>query len=143
MKAFFLITILLIMIFQGQAQNNSPEVTNVTFSQRSDGSFIVDVYYDFDEVEDVYVSLSLGYSRELVEKLSMDIGLSAGYAGEDASAGVDSGLHDYNASFGLGYAATDAISLSCFIAYTDSFDDDVLPEQDVDVYGGIGAYYAF
>ena len=33
------------------AQNNAPEVTNVTFGQRNDGSFIVDVYYDLDEAD--------------------------------------------------------------------------------------------
>jgi uncharacterized protein (TIGR02001 family) len=101
------------------------------------------IYYDFDEVEDYYVSLNIGYSRELVEKLTMDIDLFAGCAGEDMSAGAEDGLHDYNISLGLGYAVTDAVSVSGFIAYTDTFDEDVLPEQDVDVYGGIGAYYTF
>ncbi len=103
----------------------------------------VTVYYGFDEVEDYYVSMNIGYSRELVEKLSMDIGFTAGIAGEDMSAGTDDGFHDYNISLGLGYAVTDTLSASGFIAYTDSFDEDVLPEQDVDMYGGIGASYSF
>jgi hypothetical protein len=103
----------------------------------------INVYYDFDEVEDYYMSMNIGYSRELIEKLSMNIDLTAGYAGEDMSAGTDSGLHDYNISLGLGYAVTDTLSASGFVAYTDSFDDDVLPEQDVDLYGGIGASYSF
>ncbi len=33
------------------AQNTKPEVTNVTFSQRPDGSFIVDVYYDLNDID--------------------------------------------------------------------------------------------
>ncbi len=33
------------------AQNTKPEVTNVTFSQRHDGSFIVDVYYDLNDID--------------------------------------------------------------------------------------------
>lgn len=103
----------------------------------------ITVYYDFDEVEDYYISWNIGYSREIIEKLSMDIGFTAGYAGEDMSAGTDRGLHDYNVSLGLGYAVTEALSVTGFIAYTDTFDDDVLPEQDVDVYGGAGASYAF
>lgn len=103
----------------------------------------VTVYYDFDEVEDYYISASIGYSRELVEKLSMDIGLSAGYAGKDMSVGADSGLNDYNISMGLGYAVSEAMSVSGFLAYTDTFDEDVLPEQDVDFYGGVGASYSF
>lgn len=106
----------------------------------------VNVYYDFDEVEDYYVSLNIGYSRELVEKLSMDIGLTAGIAGEEFSetyGGTDDGFYDYNISLGLGYAVTDTLSASGFIAYADSFDEDVLPEQDVDVYGGLGVSYSF
>jgi len=106
----------------------------------------VNVYYDFDEVEDYYVSLNIGYSRELIEKLSMDIDFTAGIAGEDFSetyGGTDDGFYDYNISLGLGYAVTDTISASGFIAYADSFDEDVLPEQDVDVYGGLGASYSF
>lgn len=33
------------------SQNSSPEVTNVNFSQRSDGSFIVDIYYDVSDAD--------------------------------------------------------------------------------------------
>jgi len=104
---------------------------------------VVDVYWDFDEVEDYYVSVNLGYSRDISDKLSMDVSASAGYAGEDMSAGTKDGFHDYNISLGLGYAATDALSVSGFIAYADSFDDDVLPDQDVDLYGGVGVSYSF
>ncbi len=32
-------------------QNTAPEVTNVTFNQRTDGSFIVDVYYDLNDMD--------------------------------------------------------------------------------------------
>ncbi len=32
-------------------QNNAPEVTNVTFNQRTDGTFIVDVYYDLNDAD--------------------------------------------------------------------------------------------
>ncbi|MFO7560359.1 MAG: TorF family putative porin [Desulfobacterales bacterium] len=103
----------------------------------------VDVYWDFDEVEDVYVNVKLGYNLDISDKLSMDFNASAGYAGEDMSAGTKDGFHDYNLSIGLGYAATDALNLSGFIAYTNSFDDEVLPDQDVDIYGGVGGSYSF
>jgi uncharacterized protein (TIGR02145 family) len=32
-------------------QNKAPEVTNVTFNQRTDGSFTVDVYYDLNDAD--------------------------------------------------------------------------------------------
>lgn len=49
MRTIILFFILLLNISLLFAQNNAPEVTNVTFSQRSDGSFIVDVYYDLND----------------------------------------------------------------------------------------------
>ena len=106
----------------------------------------VGVYWDFDEVEDYYMNLNLGYSRDISDKLSMNSKVSVGYAGENMSiayGGTKDGFHDYNISAGLGYAATDALSLSGFIAYTDSFDDEVLPDQDVNLYGGVGVSYSF
>lgn len=33
------------------AQNTKPEVSNVTFSQRTDGSYIIDVYYDLNDID--------------------------------------------------------------------------------------------
>ncbi len=106
----------------------------------------VDVYWDFDEVEDYYVNLNLGYSRDISDKLSMDFSASAGYAGDNMSiayGGTKGGFHDYNISLGLGYATTDALNVSGFIAYADSFDDEVLPDQDVDLFGGVGVSYSF
>ena len=46
--------IVLVMLFNLSflyAQNSAPQVTNVTFSQRGDGSFIVDVYYDLNDAD--------------------------------------------------------------------------------------------
>ena len=51
MRSSILFYILLLNISLLFAQNNAPEVTNVNFSQRSDGSFIVDVYYDLNDAD--------------------------------------------------------------------------------------------
>jgi uncharacterized protein (TIGR02145 family) len=51
MRILILFFILLVNISLLFAQNNTPEVTNVTFTQRSDGSFIVDVYYDLNDAD--------------------------------------------------------------------------------------------
>jgi len=106
----------------------------------------VDIYWDFDEVEDYYMKLNLGYSRAIIDQLSMNFNASAGYAGENMSmayGGTKDGFYDYNISLGLGYTAATNLNLSGFIAYADSFDDEVLPDQDVDVYGGVGMSYSF
>jgi uncharacterized protein (TIGR02001 family) len=107
-------------------------------------------YYDFDEIESYYTDLGLSYEMELMDKLSMTVGAKIGYAGEDfaeAYGGTDAGLHDYNLSAGLSYAATEALSIGAKIAYTDSLDDDVLVDgvyaHDVECYGGLTVSYAF
>ena len=49
MKIIIIFTLILFLSSFGFAQNNAPEVTNVTFSQRIDDSFLVDVYYDLND----------------------------------------------------------------------------------------------
>lgn len=111
----------------------------------------IDIYRDIDESGGTYASLSASYGFDVIEKLSMEIGACAGYGDKDFTIGNDGGLHDYNATLSANYAATDAFGVGCFIAYTDSFDKDVLPEvpsggtggQDINVYGGVNISYAF
>lgn len=103
----------------------------------------IDAYYDYDVVEDYYISASLAYDVTLDSGLGLGVGASAGYAGEDFTIGPDDGLHEYTFSANASYPITDAVGLSAFIAYTDTFDEDVLPEQDVDLYGGGGFSWSF
>lgn len=103
----------------------------------------IDGYYDFDEVDDYYIDVYAGYAVELENGLSLGLGALAGYAGEDMSAGDDGGLHEYTFTADAGYALTDALGLGAFVAYTDSFDEDVLPDQDVNFYGGASIAYTF
>lgn len=104
------------------------------------GAFVA---YDFDEVDDVYGNISLTYGYEVDENLSFELGALIGAAGEDASAGEDSGLHEWQVSLSAAYALNDATELGAFIAYTDAVDDDVLADTDVNAYGGISLYYSF
>lgn len=103
----------------------------------------IDGYYDFDEVDDYYIDLFAGYAFELENGLALGIGALAGYAGKDMSAGGDGGLHEYTFTADAGYAVSDALSLNAFVAYTDSFDEDVLPDQDINFYGGASIAYSF
>ena len=100
-------------------------------------------YYDFDEVEDYYVNASLGYAVDVSDRLTLGAGAAVGMAGEDASAGKDSGLHEYLLSVDGAYAVTDAVGINAFLAYTDNFDEDVLPDQDTDLFGGVGISWSF
>lgn len=103
----------------------------------------IEGYYDFDEVEDYYVNLSLGYTREFDSGFTAGAGASAGIAGDDASAGEDSGLHEYMFSVNCSYPITGALEVNAFLAYTDTFDEDVLPDQDTDLFGAAGISWAF
>lgn len=105
-----------------------------------------DAYWDFDEVRGCYLNLNLGYSREVIRKLSVGVSAAAGYANENFAVfngGTDGGLYDYNFSLGVDYAVTDALGIGANIGYTGNFDDDVLPDQDVDTYGGCSISYTF
>lgn len=68
MRTLILFFILLLNISFLFAQNNAPEVNNVTFSQRSDGSFIVDVYYDLNDAD--------GDTMDVLMRVSDDAGVS-------------------------------------------------------------------
>lgn len=103
----------------------------------------IDAYYDYDEVEDYYLSASIAYDAEFESGLGLGASASAGYAGEDFTLGPDDGLHEYTFSASASYPITQTIGLSAFIAYTDTFDEDVLPEQDVDFFGGGGLSWNF
>ena len=107
----------------------------------------LDIYYDIDLYDDfTYAAFGLSYAYDFNDKLSLEAGASAGYAGEDfavANGGTDGGLYDYRLSLSLGYSINDAWSVTASINYTDTLDEDHLPEQDTDTFGGISVAYAF
>lgn len=106
-------------------------------------SFGIAFYYEVDEVEDYYANLNAAYAYSVTETLSLKLGVAAGYIGEEYSAGGESGLNDICASLSASYAFTPALSMTAGYYYVDTLDEDVLPEQDVTSFGGIGASYLF
>ena len=102
----------------------------------------LDIYYEFELMDEYYASLGLGYSTALSDAVSLDFGAALGYAGDEYSADGDGGLYDYSLSAGLGYAVSDSLSLAASINYVDAFDEDKL-ETDTNFYGGVGIYYGF
>lgn len=106
------------------------------------------VAYDTDETEGVYASVGLTYGASSEdETISAEIGASAGYAdkkwAEGNSGGTEAGFHDYNVTIALAYAADESVSYGANLGYTGSIDEDVLPEQDVDLYGGVSVSVGF
>ncbi len=112
----------------------------------------INLYYDVDEVGDIYANATLGYSLPIGEKFTLGLKALAGYAGKDfakAYGGTDGGFSEYVFSATGTYTLIENLSISAYLNYTGAIDDDVLPDksagglQDVDFYGGIGIYYSF
>ena len=101
------------------------------------------VYYDIDELKDVYVRGGFGFVFDLGDSLEGLLGCSIAATGNSMSLGDDGGLHDYSFSFGVTHGAGSLRELALKILYTNTMDDDVLPEQEVDVYVGASVKLAF
>lgn len=118
------------------------------------------IFYDFDEVDDVYARAEVSHSLDLVEKLTLDLGAAIGFGGKDyndfyfsalpeegevgeAILADSAAFNDATVSAGLTYAFSDTLSLAGSVAYMALLDSDIekgaeenFGEKDV-VYGGI------
>ena len=99
--------------------------------------------YDIEEIDDIYACLSATHEQDVSDALSLALTAKAGYAGDETSANGDAGFAEYDISLAASYAQSESVSLGAFVALTDSIDDDVLAEQDVDVYGGVSVSVDF
>jgi uncharacterized protein (TIGR02001 family) len=112
-------------------------------------SLALDLYWDIDEVSDIYINLGFDYSYAFTKQLSLGAGVSIAYAGDEYCYDDSAGLYDYNFSLSGSFAIDEALSVSAFIKYTDSMDDDNLKDLnragslDVNFYYGIGVSYDF
>jgi opacity protein-like surface antigen len=120
-------------------------------------SAVADFYYDVDEVESFYADLGLAYAMDLTDRLILTAGVKAGFAGQDfaeyySTAATDGGFYDYTFSLGLTCAVSKALSVGAKINYSDSMDEDVLPDaqvpngiygHDTGFYGGVTVAYTF
>jgi len=92
------------------------------------------VFYDFGVMKDFYVTADLNYNFKIVDSLKGDVGASVGYMGEDMSITGQGGLNDYMIYFGVNYAVDSNLEIGGKVAYVDSLDQDVLPDQPVDFF---------
>lgn len=103
---------------------------------------------DIDEVEDYYSSVGLSYSvEEIIPGLGASLASKVGYVGKDWAAaysgGTEGGFHDWNVSLQITCAVSEDLELTGSLINTGSMNKDVLPEQDVETYGGLSAAYSF
>lgn len=95
------------------------------------------LHYDVDEYNDYYAQLLLAYDHKVNESLSATVSAGGACAGDDMTLTGEGGLHDYDISFSLSWAVREDISLGANIHSVGSLDEDVLPDQDTDIYGGV------
>jgi uncharacterized protein (TIGR02001 family) len=110
------------------------------------------VYYDYDEIGSFYLSFTSSLDLLAMagggapEGFSAEVSAGIGLAGKEfakAYGGREAGFFDYNVGASIGYDVTDSLALKTFVKFTDSADTDVLPDQEVDVFGGAGVSYSF
>jgi len=118
------------------------------------------LYWDVDQVEDVYAQAAVSHDIELTEKLTLGLGASVGFGGQDYNAfyfgfepeeGEDgtaipndsAAVNDANVSAGLTYAFSESLSLGANAQYTALLDSDIkkgakqnFSEKDV-VFGSV------
>jgi uncharacterized protein (TIGR02001 family) len=104
------------------------------------------IYYDFDVVEGFYGTFTIGHGGDIGDAgWSWAIGALAGFASEDyavAYGGTDSGLYNGEINFSVS-KELEFGTFGAFVAYTDTLDEDVLTEQEVDLYGGVSLSVSF
>ncbi len=134
-------------LFPGTSTESTREISATVDIDIFNGLYAgLGFFYDIDEIDDFYASAKLGYAAQISDKFGLDFSALCGYANEDwavANTGTDNGFHDYLLSATATYTVIENLDLSVYLNYADSIDDDVLAEQEVDLYGGVGLYYSF
>ena len=90
-KSSFALISIIIGLFCSIAftQNTTPEVTNVTFAQRTDGSGIVDVYYDVSDTEGDLLTITMEVSNDGGSSWNFSCTLTSGDIGENITSGAN------------------------------------------------------
>ena len=65
------------------------------------------------------------------------------YHGKKAALGNQGGFQEYTLTIGAVYDVGESVIVAGSVAYTDSLDEDVLPEQDINLYAGLSLAYKF
>lgn len=136
-------------LFPGGAESTSEVFAGLSYDLGHGFAVSTKVFYDFDQVDDFYVTAGLGYSHSINDKTTLGLSGLISYAGEDFTAfyagGTDSGFFNYMLTASVKYMVTDTFGIGANLNYTDSMDDDTLPDETVDttVFGGISLTYTF
>ena len=87
-KIVLILTLLSIAVIYAQ-DNTAPVVSNVTFSQRTDGSFMVDVYYDVNDADNNTMDVTMQVSDDAGTSWNLSCVQISGDAGTGIISGTD------------------------------------------------------
>jgi hypothetical protein len=136
-------------LFPGGADATTELFAGLGYSFGGGFTISTKLYYDVDQVSDYYLTAGLGYSYSINDKTTLGLAGTIAYAGEDFAdfyaGGIDGGFFNYTLTASMKYMVTEAFGVGASINYTDSMDEDVLPDETVDttVYGGVSLTYTF
>lgn len=100
-------------------------------------------YYDVDKTHGYYGRLSGFYAFPMMPDVDLTTGGSVSVANNAFSRGYQDGWHDYSLSLGVSYTGFEQIDIAGGVAYTDSLDEDVLPDQEVGWHWGVEVGFEF
>jgi hypothetical protein len=98
------------------------------------------VYYDIEQIKDVFLLASLARRFELTKKAAATLTAEGGYTGGKFAryyAGAKGGLYHFNVTGRISCQLREKLTLSGLVGYADGFDRAVLPKQDARFYYGL------
>ena len=123
----------------GPAEPSTREIM-VSWSRAMPITPTVCLYYDVEQIKDVFLLASLARRLELSKKAAATLTAEGGYTGKKFAryySGAKGGLYHFNLTGRVSYQVREKLSLSGLVGYTDGFDRAVLPKQDARFYYGL------
>ena len=116
-------------IIPAQAVHGTREVYASVAPNECPLNSVLTVYYDFDEVDGAYATISFSRSVGITEEVSADVGFSSGFANSDYNEfyfGVDDdALNDGNVSLSLPISCCENVTVTPAVEYTWLWDNDI------------------
>ena len=108
----------------------------------------VTVYYDYVDVDGIYVDLSIGHSFDLNDGISLDLGANLGWADDEMSAAYygseDAGFANYSVSAAVNFALCENVTVTPSVMYYGLLEDaDDSAAEDDDFVFGVNLNYSF
>lgn len=128
---------------------NVPGATNEAYVGLSLDTLLapsVTLYWDWDKArsadrDGLFATLSIGHTIELMDKAGLNLGALISY--NDESVADFNGLHNYELSASIDFAATDSLTISPSLLFSDAVADDARDYLEPKLVSGLNVALAF